>query len=175
MTRSNRIANRLILAFIGIAALTGAALAAWPHLGVPAFPLPSADDERVLWIVIAVAAVVVALSVAWIVTRGRGHTAYAFSTSHVRIDAAVIESMLTDRLAASPDILTVRTRAFRVRTAPVLLATVQVRRHPDLGAVTHDVQAAIAHVDAVCGTRLPVIAHVTTGARTLFAGTRSTR
>lgn len=177
MTSSNRLANRLVLLFIGLAALAAAALVSVPALtggGVP-LDLPDDADRGALGILLAASVAVVVFAAAWICTRGRGRRRLAYDGADVRIDAGVVESLILDALSSSPDVAGARVTAFDVRGQRTLLLTVQTRRHPDLVALTGRLHDAIAAADERLGAALPLVVHLTTGLRTTLARSRVTR
>jgi hypothetical protein len=176
MTSSNRFLNRMLLLLVGLGFLAVAAVVAWPQVSGAPLPLViGADDPVVQWGIIAAAVVVLVIAVAWIATRGRGRTRYAVATDDARIDAAALADVLRDALSEAPDVAGVRVAGYTVRRTRMLGVTVLTRRHPDLPALMDDVRAAVARMDAVVGTSLPTVVHVTTGIRTALARERATR
>lgn len=171
MTRSNRIANRLILLLIGFVALGVAAALALPYVpkSVLAYRLPELSLTATGdWIVAVVALVIVVLSVAWIVTRGRGRTRTAID-GELSMDARVVDDLLTDALSDEPDVVAVSAAAYRVRGRTVLRVRVDARRGADLRRLTDAVHRSIDQLDEAIGAdqeqRLPVFTHITSGLR----------
>ena len=183
MTRSNRIANRIILMLIGLVSLGLAAAAALPFaatLGVELpwgqaeLALPDLTQPVVLWSIVGFAAAVLAFAILWIVTRGRGRTGTALRVEGAAIDATAVQAVLRDRLASAPDVVTVSASAHERRGEPVVLVRVQARSAPDLGALRSAVRSAVDRLDEVVGARIPVVVHVTSGVRSTLAGTKTT-
>ncbi|MDQ1131199.1 hypothetical protein [Microbacterium sp. SORGH_AS_0888] len=175
MTRSNRTLNRVILALLGLIALSGAAALALPWLDVPTPFLASGDavvqglgEPTVLWIGVGAAAVIVALSIAWIATRGRGHTTAAWEDDALRIDGRVVEDMLQTGLAANADVLGVSATPYRLRGARILGVRVICRRRTAVPLLLQDLRRAVAELDATFGTPLPLVIHVSGGTRSRF-------
>lgn len=183
MTRTNRLANRVILALIGLVALGLGALVAlpfasglgiavpWESLGVT---LPDATQPLVLWSIAGACLVVVLFAIAWILTRGRGRTSTALSLDGATIDASVVQSVLRERLANAPDVVVVSASAHERRRGPVVLVRVQARPGPDLGALQTAVRGAIGRLDEVIGARIPLVVHLTSGVRSTFARSTTT-
>lgn len=183
MTRTNRIANRIVLAAIGLVALALAAAVAlpfasalgftvpWEDLG---FAVPDATGAPVLWALAGAALLVVLFAIAWIVTRGRGHTSTALSVEGATIDASVVQSILRERLTSAPDVVVVSASAHRRRGGPVVLVRVQARPGPDLAALQKAVRDAIDRLDEVIGARIPLVVHLTSGVRSSIARPRTT-
>ncbi len=184
MTRTNRLANRVILALVGLLALGAAAVVALPYtesLGITAlnltalgFALPDASQPVVLWSIVGAAVVIVMFALGWILTRGRGRTATALSVEGATVDASAVQSVLRTRLAGSPDVVVVSASAHQRRGGPVVLVRVQARPGPDLGALRSAVRDAIDHLDRVLGTPVPLVVHLTGGVRSTWASTRAT-
>ena len=184
MTRTNRFANRVILALIGLLALVAAAAVALPYaqslgistVGVSSWgiTLPDASQPVVLWSVAGTALVIVLFALAWILTRGRGRTATALSVAGATVDASAVQSVLRNRLAGSPDVVVVSASAHERRGGPVVLVRVQARPGPDLGALRSAVRDAIDHLDRVLGTPVPLVVHLTSGVRSTWASAKST-
>jgi hypothetical protein len=180
MTRSNRLANRLVLALLGLIALAVAAVLALPlapawglDIGI-ALTAPDTTVPAVLWAVVGAAVIVVLAALAWIVTRGRGRTSAALRTDGVEIDTAAVQSVLRRALGASPDIAAVSASAHRHAGEPVVLVRVQASRGPDLPALTTAVRAALQRLDEVLGTSLPVVVHLTSGMRSTLTPRKTT-
>lgn len=171
MTRSNRMLNRVILLVLGLIALGAAGALALPLLteSVVSFRLPAIRPTATLDGIIAAAAVVViVLSVAWIVTRGRGRTRVALD-GELSVDARVADELIREELSHEPDVISASAGAFRVRGAAVLRVRVEARRSADLRRLTDAVRSAVDQLDLALGTppdaRLPVVVHVSSGFR----------
>lgn len=183
MTRTNRFANRIILALIGLVALALAAAVAlpfapalgftipWEDLGIA---LPDATLVPVLWAIAGAALVVVLFAIVWIVTRGRGRTSTALSVEGATIDTSVVQSVLREQLTSAPDVVVVSASAHRRRGGPVVLVQVQARPGPDLAALQAAIRAAIDRLDEVIGTPIPLVVHLTSGVRSSIARPRTT-
>lgn len=188
MTRTNRFANRLILALIGLLALGAAATVALPYAATLGFTpfgaanpdapfgitLPDASQPAVLWSIAGAAVVIVLFALVWILTRGRGRTGTALNIEGASVDASAIQSVLRARLADAPDVVVVSASAHRRRGGPVVLVRVQARPGPDLGALRSAVRGAIDRLDEVIGTPLPLVVHLTSGVRSTWASARTT-
>ncbi|MFJ6653789.1 hypothetical protein ACIQLJ_13450 [Microbacterium sp. NPDC091313] len=176
MTKSNRFLNRLLLLVVGLGFIAVGAVIVLPQITGAPLPLTvSADDPLVTWGVIAAAAIVLIIAIAWISTRGRGRTRYAVATSDVRVDASAVADVVRDALSKAPDVAGVKVAGYTVRRRRVLAVTVLTRRHPDLEALVRDIRTATDRMDAVLGAKVPAVVHVTTGLRTAFSGERATR
>jgi hypothetical protein len=188
MTRTNRFANRVILAMIGLLVLGAAAALALPYaatLGVTPFgdaeadapfgiTLPDASRPVVLWTIAGASVLIVAFAVVWILTRGRGRTGTALSIEGATVDASAVQSVLRSSLAGAPDVVVVSVSAHRRRGGPVVLVRVQVRPGPDLRALRSAVHDAIDRLDQVIGIPLPLVVHLTSGVRSTWASARTT-
>lgn len=184
MTRTNRLANRVILALIGLFAVGAAAAMALPYAATRGLPtrdisslgitLPDASEPTVLWGIAGIAVLIVLFALAWILTRGRGRTSTALSVEGATVDASAIQSVLRTRLAGSPDVVVVSASAHERRGGPVVLVRVQARPGPDLGALRASVRDAIDHLDRVIGAPVPLVVHLTSGVRSTWASARST-
>ncbi|MDH6180116.1 hypothetical protein M2152_000298 [Microbacteriaceae bacterium SG_E_30_P1] len=176
MTSSNRVINRMLLALVGLAALVAAAYvtvraypALIPTISIPALP---AVEGAALWYLAGASGIVVALSIAWIVTRGRGSTHDVIHENTpfgvVEVDVRVVSDLVSAQLANRQDIVGVSVNAYRVRRAATLALTVTVRSGADIERVRDDVALAVAEVDTQLESRLPVVVHIT-GARIIRA------
>ena len=177
MTATNRLANRVLLALLGITAVgVGAwvALRAYPEL-VPMVALPEipALDTSSLWAVAASAAVSSILALLWIFSRGRGRSGRllrdASADGSVEFDVTVANDLLTAALARQPDILSVKVASYRVRRTLALLVTVSARSGCDLPRLRDDVGRAVDGLDHLLERRIPVLLHVTSGVRATLA------
>lgn len=179
MTRSNRVLNRLILLLLGLAVLASAGALATPFLAPDAIAWRVDDlaaplgDPTVLWITAVAAAVLVVLSVMWIVTRGRGRTPAAVETDDVRIDAGAVRDILRHQLSGVTDIVGLDAAAYFVRRERVIEVRVQVRRRADLARVMTETRRAVDEVDRMLGTPLPLLVHLTTGLKSAVTGART--
>jgi len=172
MSASNRFGNRLLLALVGLVAIAAAgwiALRAYPAAGIALPELPSVLDATWLWITAAAALAAVVLSLAWILTRGRGRTALVVreesENGNVEFDVRVASDLLTAALENQPDTVGVRVTAHRVRRSPALAITVNARGGCDLTRLRDDVTKAVDQLDELLERRIPVLLHVTSGVR----------
>ena len=178
MTRSNRVLNRLLLLVLGLVALVTAAALALPLLpgtlaGVrmPRLALGT-PGSLALQLTVASCVIVIALALAWIITRGRGRTASAVGgerTDGVTVDVHVIEQLLRDALDRDPDLLGTSVAGFRVRGSSVLRVRLSARRGADLRRLIDAVRRAVDDLDSALGVELPILVHVTSGLRASIA------
>jgi len=173
MTRSNRVVNRAIIAAVGIALVAvGAweANRAYPTVAIPNLPAPTTTG---LWIAVASAVVLIVLSIAWIVSRGRGRSRTLLARSDAAgttsIDARVAADFIADDLSRIADVVGVTSRAYRVRGTIALELTVTTRRAADVRAVVDAVRTAVEELDRVLDERIPVLLHVASGVRANLA------
>ena len=173
MTRSNRPLNRLGLAIVGLLFI---AVAAWIGARATSFvALPDipALDATTLWIIAGISVAAIALAIVWIVTRGRGRARTLLTATdddgHGSIEARVAADLISDDLARVTDIVDVTARAFRVRGQTVLELVVTTRRAADVRLVIDSVGRAVAALDDVLATRIPVLLHVASGVRATLA------
>ena len=173
MTRSNRLLNRLILALVGLLLLAGAAYTAnnaYPVVELATIPTPTATG---LWVAAAVALVVVVLALLWVFSRGRGrtHTLIRRESEEgaASIETRVVSDLVAEDLALLPDVLDVKAAAFEVRGTTALELRVSTRSGADLRVVVDSVERAVAELDDVLETRIPVLLHVASGVRAGFA------
>jgi len=167
MTRSNRIANRLILLVLGLVLIAAAAyVAGGPALGLPRIPTPSVGA---LWAIVGGAVVVIVLSLAWILSRSRGRIRHLIEDESpdgaLTIDAHLVADLVGDALADQPDVTAVSSTGFRMRGRPVLSLRVTVRRGADLARVIRAVDTAVAQLDGVLEQQLPILLQVTGAVR----------
>lgn len=184
MTRSNRTLNRLILALLGLVSLAAAAalVATWFDIPGVAALVPTADalaralgDPTTLWIAAAAAAVAAVLAIAWIATRGRGRTSAAWETDTLRVDGRVVEDVLQARLAANPDVLGVSATPYRLRGSRVIGVRVVCRRRAAMPLLLQDLRRAVDELDTTLGTPLPLLVHLSSGARSRLRAATATR
>ena len=189
MNTTNRAANRLFLAVVGLLLIAAGAasvlLAALPAFtsgwrqqsssitsSGPAF-VTAAAVGTVSWSTIVIGAVTVVLAVlliVFILRQGHGHAAAVLERRNgqhgrTKIDLAVPRSLLTDRLAENPDILASRVTAYDVRGTATLKVSVRARRGVSPAAITDDVLTALRSLDAVLGEELPAYLQISGGFR----------
>lgn len=173
MTRSNRAINRLLLALVGLLLLVAGAYIAnnsYPVVELARIPTPTITG---LWIVAAAALVVVVLALLWVVSRGRGRTRTLIRRDSeegaASIQTRVVADLISEDLARLPDVVGVSATAFQVRRETVLELRVTTRSGADLRIVVDSVERAVAQLDDVLETRIPVLLHVASGVRAGFA------
>jgi len=173
MTRSNRFLNRLLLALVGLVLLGAAAYLAnnsYPVIELAKIPTPTITS---LWVAAAVALVVVVLSLLWIFSRGRGRTRTVIRRESeegaASIETRVVSDLISEDLARLPDVVGVSAAAFRVGGDTALELRVTTRAGADLRIVVDSVERAVAQLDEVLETRIPVLLHVASGVRAGFA------
>ncbi|TBN58201.1 hypothetical protein EYE40_12815 [Glaciihabitans arcticus] len=173
MTRSNRGLNRLLLALVGLVFLAAAAFIANRAYPVIAIPELGELDATGLWVVASIGLLVIVLSICWIVTRGGGATRTLATAPDDEgagsIEARVAADLVAADLERVPDIVDVSARAFRVRGETVLELVVTTRRSADLRLVVDSVGRAVAALDVLLATEIPVLLHVASGVRANLA------
>lgn len=175
MTSTNRLANRLLLALVGAAALGVGAwivLRAYPRL-VLALPDVPALGTTALWAIAASSAVAIILALSWMLTRGRGRSGRLLrdesTDGSVEFDVTVASDLLAAALVRQPDIRSVKVASYRVRRSDALLVTVDARGGCDLPRLRDDVGHAVEELDHLLERRIPVLLHVTSGVRATLA------
>jgi len=178
MTRSNRVVNRGILLVLGLVALAAAAALSLPLLPDTVFGLRmprlalAAPGQLALQVTVGCCVAVIALAIAWIVTRGRGRTVSAVGGDRadgVTVDVRVVEQLLRDALDGDPDLLGTSVTGFRMRTRSVLRVRLSVRRGAELRRLLDALGRAVADLDLALGVELPILVHVTSGLRASLA------
>ncbi len=170
--------NRILLAVVGLSMIAagGYVLARAMGVGLPGIPRP---DDATLWIALAAAALLVALCLAWVLTRGRGRISRLLVVvdhgGTTVIETTVAADLMADALAADPDIVTVSSTGFRMRGSSVLSIRVTARRGADLAAVIRTVGATVENLDGVLEQRFPVLLQVASGVRATLARENRTR
>lgn len=187
MRTRSRILNRVVLLLAGALALAGALLAARPLLP-PRLVAPwweplrrtSGDlvDSAGRWriplgaevvdghaVVLAVIGVGIALLlVAFLGTRRRHRSrtvlAFADRGGTTAADDSVADAVLADPLRSRVDVLSSRTRAYRVGGRTALHVAVVPRSGADLAGLLTDAQRSAANWDALSGAQLPVVVHL---------------
>jgi hypothetical protein len=173
MTRSNRLLNRLFVAIVGLALVAIGAWEANRVYPVVAIVELDASTSAVLWMIAATCLVVAVLSIAWIVSRGRGHSRAVVSrtddTGETSINARVAADFIADDLKLVADVVSVASRAYRIKGSIALELTVTTRRAADVRHVVDSVRRAVEELDDVLEERIPVLLHVASGVRANFA------
>jgi hypothetical protein len=168
MTRSNRFINRFIIGLLGLLLIAagGYVLARATGVVLPAVPQPSLTA---LWVAAATSAVLIVLSLAWILTRGRGRISHLLvldeTDGSITVDTRVAADLVADALAGNPDVVAVSSTGFRVRRSSVLSLRVTARRGADLATVIRAVGEAVSQLDDVLEQQFPVLLQVSAGAR----------
>lgn len=81
-------------------------------------------------------------------------------TGRTTVDRDVVDAVLTAPLMRRPDVLSVRTAAYRLGRIRGVELAVTVRPGAPLGAVVATAEAAVREGDALLGERLPVLLHL---------------
>ena len=177
MTSTNRIANRVIIALVGVLLLAAGAwvlLRAYPAVA-PALTLPDPGlpDATFLWSTAAIAALLVVASLGWILTRGRGRVATLAESRDdagvTTVDSRVVADLVADALAPQLDVVGVHANAFQVKRRPALELRVTARTGADLPRLIDAMTVVIDDLDVVIETTTPVLLHVASGVRASLA------
>lgn len=189
MNATNRVTNRVLLFLTGvILLLVGAASLASGLFSAgdpPAWfrePVAAASDAWVTaagWsvdlgaigavpvLLLIAAAVVIVLTVLLLVfvcTRGRGRTKSVLwidaEDGRTTVDTSVADAVLTAPLLDRPDVLSARASAYRVKKTRAIELAVIVRPGASLANVVSAAEAAISDWDALLGSRVPVMLHL---------------
>lgn len=107
-------------------------------------------------------ALLLASLLVWFVsTRHRGGTTTVLRLKadggRTAVDRNVAEALLSAELEERPDVLSARTRVYRVRGTETIDLAVTVRRGADLGRVLAAAEEAVNAWDALAGVRVPVV------------------
>ncbi|KQS06201.1 hypothetical protein ASG04_16765 [Curtobacterium sp. Leaf183] len=181
MTKSNRTMNRIILFVLGlVAVVVGLAIGAGvlpavrdaikPYVTFPrSVDVPAAS----LWIVAAVCAVVIVLSLIWVFTRGGGGTSVAVrersGDDAVTINVALVRDLVDHELSGVGDVVNAKVDVYQVRKQRAARIRVAVRRGGDAVAVLDAVDRTLAVLDRTLGRPVPVLVHLTGGTRSALA------
>jgi len=198
MNGTNRSANRILLALIGLLfmGLGGflVALAAVPAVGSwwQGWARPFHDDLIALstrtqmgsggsWIWIVVAAVLLGLVIAmvgWISNQGKGRAgtlaSYAGNADDdgaagvVSISCAVAEQALKNALMERPDLLSVSVTSYDFRGQTGLKVRVLPRQGVAPHAVAGHISALVESLDQLLGIQTPVLVSIGSAARARF-------
>jgi hypothetical protein len=110
---------------------------------------------------LGLAALLAALLIWFITTRHRGGTTTVLRLEtdggHIAVDRNVAEALLSGELEERPDVLSARTRVYRVRGTETIDLAVTVRRGADLARVLAAAEEAVDAWDALAGVRVPVV------------------
>ncbi|MFJ7289342.1 hypothetical protein ACQXVK_14580 [Curtobacterium sp. AB451] len=181
MTGSNRTMNRIILLVLGLVAvivgvtigagvLTPVRDAVQPYVDLPRnLDVPASS----LWIVVAVCAVVIVLSLLWVFTRGRGGTSVAVrersGDDQVTVNVALVRDVVEHELQDVRDVVGTRVDTYLVRRQRAARIRVAVRRGGDAVTVLDAVDHAVSTLDRTLGRQLPILVHLTGGTRSALA------
>lgn len=189
MNATNRVTNRVLLFLTGVILLIAGAASLASGLfsaGDPPVwirePVAAASDAWVTaagWTVelgaigavpallLIAAAVVVVLAVlllVFICTRGRGRTKSVLwidaDEGRTTVDTSVADAVLTAPLLDRPDVLSARASTYRVKKTRAIELAVIVRPGASLANVVSAAEAAISDWDALLGSRVPVMLHL---------------
>lgn len=187
MRTRSRILNRMLLLLAGALALIGALLAARPvlppRLVAPWWePLRSASGDLVdsvgRWriplgaevvdaravVLGGIGVVIAVLLVAFLATRRRRRTrtvlAFADRDGTTAVDESIADAVLADPLRTRADVLSSRTRAYRVAGRTALRVAVVPRSGADLAGLLADAQQRASGWDALSGAQTPVVVHL---------------
>jgi hypothetical protein len=182
--RSNsRVLNRgllllcgLILAGAGLAALLAGTPSRWTsswsdpdlvgrgasRLEETAASLPSVGGvPGEVLVGLGLAALLAGLLIWFVCTRHRGGTTTVLRLDadggRTAVDRNVAEALLSGELEERPDVLSARTRVYRVRGTETVDLAVTVRRGADLARVLAAAEEAVDAWDALAGVRVPVV------------------
>ncbi|WP_306769961.1 CsbD family protein [Microbacterium karelineae] len=109
----------------------------------------------------AVALVAVIGIIAFIATRGRGHTTtVAWDEGGTSVDRSVADAVIAGALRDRTDVLSVRTTSAEVRRSPVIGLTLRARRGADLAQIVRAAEHAIEEWDAFAGREVPILVHL---------------
>ncbi|MDR7384972.1 hypothetical protein [Promicromonospora iranensis] len=110
---------------------------------------------------LGLAALLASLLVWFVCTRHRGGTTTVLRLEadggRTAVDRNVAEALLSGELEKRPDVLSARTRVYRVRGTETIDLAVTVRRGADLARVLAAAEEAVDAWDALAGVRVPVV------------------
>ena len=187
MRTRSRILNRVVLLLAGALALAAALLAAQPLLPpllvspwwepvrhaigdlarvTPSWRIPATgtvvDGGAVA--LGALGAGVAVILIAFLGTRRRRRTrtvaTFEDAAGRTAVDESVADAVLADPLRSRADVLSSRTRAYRVARRTALRVAVVPRAGADLAALVSDVQRTAADWDALSGSQSPMVLHL---------------
>jgi hypothetical protein len=90
-------------------------------------------------------------------------------TGETSINARVAADFIADDLKLVADVVSVASRAYRIKGSIALELTVTTRRAADVRHVVDSVRRAVEELDDVLEERIPVLLHVASGVRANFA------
>ncbi|MHA7210907.1 hypothetical protein [Arthrobacter sp. MDT1-65] len=198
MNTTPRLLNRLVLGVVGLlvlalgaaglAVLTLPAVASWWRAAAPRAgdaldglrTRTTLEGQADTWLWIALAAFLVFLIVmlvVWIAAQGRGRTGLfatgadggtVESAGSVRITAAAAEQALKAALLERSDLAGASVSTWQVRGEPGLRVRVLPRKGVPPYVVAAEVSRLVEALDAVTGSRPPVLISIDSGARVRF-------
>lgn len=194
MNSTPRILNRVLIGLLGLSLLALGALllslAMVPAVGrwwqgwssgmwdaaLQAFErtrFPGRSESWLWMIVAAVLALVIALVIAWVAQQGKGRADLLVSPRDdgdvpgtIRIAGGVAEQAIKDALAGRSDLAGSSVATYSIKGRPAL----RIRLQPRQGVAPHLLAAEVAELvqalEKLVGQPLPVLIHVSAGART---------
>lgn len=187
MNASNRTLGRVLLIVIGLVLIAGGLLAIalvtlhqaasmWASVASTAltpFGLRADREASVLaWsVALGVAIVVGVCALVVIGTRGGGRIdtvleddgSAAGVAGSVRIDSAAVEHALSSAIGAMPQVSSLAVDVFRVRRSVAIRVKVRPKRGVPPRDLIERLEAAVADLDALLGSRLPVLVQIARG------------
>jgi hypothetical protein len=187
MRTRSRILNRTLLLLAGALALAGALLSAQPLLpprliapwweplhrtagdlvgaaGRWRFRLGAEVVDGRAVVLGAIGLAIAVLLVAFLATRRRRRTrtvlAFADRDGTTAVDESIADAVLADPLRTRADVLSSRTRAYRVAGRTALRVAVVPRSGADLAGLLADAQRRVSDWDALSGAQTPVVVHL---------------
>jgi hypothetical protein len=174
------------------------AVAVWWHTWAPSaaeavgtvFEGSRVPGTRVswLWLILTVAAVVVVLlMIWWVAQQGKGRRDLVASTGpdggagpggefvpgeapgRISIAAAAVEQAMRAALAPRKDVLGTSVVAVEFEGRTALKVRLVARQGADPAAIAADAERLVCRLEAVVGISVPVLVHITSGARSRFS------
>ncbi len=189
MNATNRVLNRallfivgIMLAAVGAAAMLTAVRPPWAQAAVAAIAewvdkagsalaswgldLSGATVTlTAAWIALGVILVLLILLIVFIATRGGGKTTTVLQVDAedgtARVDRNVADAVLAGTLRRRPDVLSAHTSSYRVKGKPAIKLTVATRQNTPLPRILQATEDAVADWDALAGSEIPVVLHLT--------------
>lgn len=191
MNATNRILNRtliaatgLVLLALGLGAIALAAIAGIQPAAesvasdirstvggwLEATPLAAGDSSWLLIALVALAAIIVIVLAVFVFRQGRGHTSTLvaqpdLAVGSIRVDTKVAQQAIQDALSARPELVTSHVSSYSVRGTPMLKVATTARRGVSPREVIQIVDDALLALDAVLGTEIPALVHISGGFR----------
>lgn len=189
MTSTNRVLNRILLLLSGLVlAAAGAGALLWAlrpvwlegtssaleqrvgtamtAAGTATIAVPGAGELPLAFLAaLAVALILAVVLVVFVFSRGRGDVREVARTTapdgRTDVDRNVVDAVLVRPLVERPDVLSARTRVYRVKGTRTVRLAVTVRQGASLGAVLTAAERAIQDWDALLGSTAPILVHLT--------------